>query len=128
MEVASGQFLQPYLAPYVSWLYTSSRWWTVVGFGGSILFGSRFVFQWLVSERKHQLVVPATFWHLSFWGSILNLMYVLHLDNAPLLLGVIALPFLYGRNLVLLRKGRKTQRSNSTETAAPSDRTATVPL
>lgn len=87
------------------WLYVSTWWWTTVGFAGNILFGSRFIFQWLESERQKKLVVPAYFWQLSFWGSVLNLVYAFHLDSAPLILGVAALPFIYGRNLVLLRRG-----------------------
>ena len=53
-----------------------------------------------------KVVVPAHFWHLSFWGSVLNLLYALHIDNAPIIFGVIALPIIYGRNLVLLRRTR----------------------
>ena len=49
-------------------------------------------------------MVPGYFWQLSFWGSVLNLIYAMHLDSAPLLLGVAALPFIYGRNLVLLKR------------------------
>ena len=100
-----GQFLQGYLASVVPWLYASSYWWTVIGFAGNILFGSRFLFQWLTSERRRELVVPDSFWHLSFWGSCLNLLYAFHLDSAPLIFGVIALPIIYGRNLVLLHRG-----------------------
>ena len=102
----AGTFLQPYLQAALPWLYVSSWWWTALGFAGNILFGSRFFFQWLASEKKKSLVVPTYFWHLSFWGSVLNLFYAMHLDSAPILLGVIALPFIYGRNLVLLRRGR----------------------
>jgi lipid-A-disaccharide synthase-like uncharacterized protein len=104
MHSATGHFLQPYLASYAGWLYVSSWWWTVIGFAGNFLFGSRFIVQWLVSEKRHELVVPEFFWHLSFWGSVLNLLYVLHLDNAPLFFGVVVLPFIYGRNLILLRR------------------------
>jgi lipid-A-disaccharide synthase-like uncharacterized protein len=99
-----GTFLRPWLEHWAAWLYVSSVWWSAVGFAGNIMFGSRFIFQWLASERKRTLVVPAHFWHLSFWGSVLNLFYALHLDSAPLLLGVAALPFIYGRNLVLLKR------------------------
>jgi len=101
---SGGTFLQPFLTPYASWLYVSSLWWTLIGFAGNIMFGSRFIFQWIASERKHCLVVPNYFWYLSFFGSVLNLLYSLHLDNAPLVLGVVALPFIYGRNLVLMRR------------------------
>jgi lipid-A-disaccharide synthase-like uncharacterized protein len=99
-----GTFLQPWLSHAMPWLYVSTWWWSAVGFAGNILFGSRFIFQWVASERKRTLVVPGYFWQLSFWGSVLNLFYALHLDSAPLLLGVAALPFIYGRNLVLLRR------------------------
>jgi lipid-A-disaccharide synthase-like uncharacterized protein len=104
MHLVPGQFLEPLLNGFAPWLYVNSYLWTAIGFAGNILFGSRFIFQWLISEKKHCLVVPPFFWHLSFWGSVLNLLYAFHLDNAPLLLGVIALPLIYGRNLVLLRK------------------------
>lgn len=103
---SSGYFLQGALQGWLPWLYVSTWWWSAVGFAGNILFGSRFIFQWLESERRNRLVVPAYFWHLSFWGSVLNLFYALHLDSAPLLLGVAALPIIYGRNLVLLRRSR----------------------
>jgi lipid-A-disaccharide synthase-like uncharacterized protein len=99
-----GGFLQPWLGYSASWLYASSWWWSAIGFAGNIMFGSRFILQWLASERSRTLVVPNYFWHLSFWGSVLNLLYALHLDSAPLLIGVVALPFIYGRNLVLLRR------------------------
>lgn len=99
-------FLQGWLEPVVGgWLYVDSLWWTVVGFAGAGIFGSRFLLQWLKSEREQQLVVPWYFWHLSFWGSSLNLLYALHLDKAPLIAGSAALPILYGRNLMLLYRG-----------------------
>ena len=100
----AGTFLEPWLRAALPWLYLSTWWWTAVGFAGNILFGSRFILQWLQSEKEKKLVVPGYFWHLSFWGSVLNLFYAFHLDSAPLILGVAALPFIYGRNLVLLRR------------------------
>lgn len=105
IEVASG-FLRPLLDSTVGyWLYADSSAWTVVGFAGAGIFASRFLFQWLHSEKQKQLVVPWYFWHLSFWGSTLNLVYSMHLDKAPLIAGSIFLPILYGRNLVLLHRG-----------------------
>jgi lipid-A-disaccharide synthase-like uncharacterized protein len=105
MNATAGQFLQPFLGSWLPWLYTSSYWWTVFGFLGNALFSSRFILQWLASEKKKRLVVPIYFWYLSFWGSVINLVYAFHIDNAPIIFGVMALPFVYGRNLVLLRRG-----------------------
>jgi lipid-A-disaccharide synthase-like uncharacterized protein len=50
------------------------------------------------------LVVPPIFWHLSFWGSLVSLVYAFHVDKLPIILGFVALPFIYGRNLVLLKR------------------------
>lgn len=109
MQYTQTQFLAPYLGTYVPWLYSSSYWWTALGFAGNILFGSRFILQWLTSEKRKEVVVPAYFWHLSFWGSLLNVVYALHIDSAPIILGVIALPIIYGRNLVLLHRTQQRE-------------------
>src|SRR5437870_10093012 len=101
-----GHFLEPLLGSTMPWLYANSYLWTLVGFVGNFLFGSRFIFQWIASEKKQRVVVPGHFWQLSFYGSVLNLFYAMHLDSAPLILGVAALPIIYGRNLILLRRTR----------------------
>ena len=124
--MTTGQFLQPYLANVAPFLYWNSYWWTALGFAGNILVSSRFFVQWLASERKQELVVPASFWHLSFWGSVINLLYVIHLDSAPLILGVAALPVIYGRNLVLLR--RKQARMEAASRPAEDARQPRLPL
>jgi lipid-A-disaccharide synthase-like uncharacterized protein len=104
MNEANG-FLQPWLGSALPWLYTDSYLWTAVGLSGNAIFSSRFVIQWLQSERKRQLVVPPLFWHLSFWGSLISLVYALHIDKLPIILSFAFLPFLYFRNLVLMRRG-----------------------
>jgi lipid-A-disaccharide synthase-like uncharacterized protein len=103
----TGTFLEPWLAPFASWLYTDSWWWTVFGLAGNALFSSRFLYQWLHSERRGELLIPPAFWHLSFWGGLVQLIYALHTDKLPVILGSLFLPLIYGRNLVLLRR---TQR------------------
>ena len=112
-----GGFLQRFLEPVLgAWLYVDSYLWTIVGFMGAAVFGSRFLLQWLQSEKEKRLVVPWYFWHLSFWGSSLNMLYFLHLDKAPLILGNCFLPILYARNLILLHRGGKaTLRSADKE-------------
>ncbi len=111
---AGAGFLRPWLDGAVGyWIYLDSLWWTAVGFTGAAVFGSRFVFQWLTSEREKALVVPWYFWHLSFWGSVLNLLYALHLDKAPLIFATVLLPVIYGRNLVLLYRGGRANMQAS---------------
>ena len=128
MSTVPGQFLQPVIQGWLPWLYNHSFWCTVIGFFGNALFSSLFLLQWLSSEKKGSLVVPSYFWHLSFWGSVINVVYAFHIDNAPIIFGVIALPFIYGRNLVLL--GRTKRPEDVVETsrpAAPAPRPALAP-
>jgi len=105
MSNPSG-FLEPFLGHSFPWLYVESVYWTVFGLFGNVLFGSRFFIQWLHSERSKQLVVPPVFWYLSFWGSILSLIYAFHIDKLPIILGFVFLPFIYARNLRFLRLGQ----------------------
>lgn len=105
MDTTTPGFLSPLLAPLLPWLYVESKWWTAFGLLGNAVFSSRFVIQWLSSEKKRVLVVPPIFWHLSFWGSVIALLYAFHIDKLPVILSFLFLPFLYARNLVLLRRG-----------------------
>jgi lipid-A-disaccharide synthase-like uncharacterized protein len=99
--------LRPLLSGYLPWLFRESLWWTAFGLLGNVLFTSRFIFQWAHSERLGRIEVPRIFWHLSFWGSVISLVYSFHIDKLPVILGYLFLPVLYARNLVLLsRTGR----------------------
>ena len=106
MHDSSG-VVQQLLGEHYIWFFRDSVAWTFFGFLGTFLFGSRFVIQWLHSEKHQKIVVPPVFWHLSFWGSLFSLVYAVHIDKLPVIVGLIFLPFIYARNLVLLRKGRQ---------------------
>ena len=100
--------LRPLLEDAAPWIYVESFVWTTIGLLGAAIFSSRFLLQWLQSEKEKRLVIPAYFWYLSFWGSVLNLIYALHIDKLPVILGCCFLPFLYGRNIVLLKRSGGT--------------------
>lgn len=100
----SSGLIQQFAGPHCAWLFHDSIYWTALGLAGNAVFGSRFFLQWLHSERRRRVVVPPVFWHLSFWGSVICLIYALHIDKLPVILGYLFLPFIYARNLVLLRK------------------------
>ena len=109
-EAASAGFLQPYIEPLTgAWMYADSHLWTAFGFLGGGLFSARFLLQWLSTEKHKRLTVPPIFWHCSFWGSLINTLYFIHLDKAPPIVMNIFLPFLYMRNLVFL--GRAQQKT-----------------
>jgi len=101
-----GMFLEPFLGALLPWLYVDSGWWTAFGLAGNLMFSSRFVVQWLYSEKLKRVVVPRVFWHLSFWGSVIALVYAFHVDKLPVILGYFFLPPLYARNLYLLYRGK----------------------
>lgn len=129
MNGTTGQFLQPLLGSWMPWLYSASYWWTAFGFLGNALFSSRFLLQWIASEKSKQLVVPSSFWHMSLWGSVINLVYALHIDSAPIIVGVAVLPIIYARNLALLYRQPPANRVVTSERvrgAAPA--AAPVPI
>ena len=100
----SPGIIQHILGDRMVWLFRESVYWTVFGLLGNFMFGSRFFIQWLHSEKHGRVIVPPIFWYLSFWGSIICLIYSLHIDKLPVILGYLFLPFIYARNLILLQK------------------------
>lgn len=112
MHAPEPGLFEPFLGPYLPWLYADTLWWTLFGVVGNVMFSARFFIQWWLSERRGVLYVPPVFWQLSFWGSCISLIYGLHLDKLPIILAFAALPFINGRNLVLLRRGRLKGQEN----------------
>lgn len=82
--------------------------WLIVGFAGQALFFSRFLVQWLRSEREGRSTVPRAFWYLSLGGGALLLSYAVHRQDPVFILGQSAGAFVYIRNLMLLRRGGET--------------------
>jgi lipid-A-disaccharide synthase-like uncharacterized protein len=107
-------FVQQLLGANFDWLFRESLYWTAFGLIGNLMFGLRFLVQWLHSEKQKRVVVPPVFWYLSFWGSIICLIYAVHIDKLPVILGYFFLPVIYARNLRLLRKTKA-------EVPAPQD-------
>ena len=57
--------------------FDSPAHWYVIGFAGQVAFGSRFVVQWLDSERQKKVSIPVAFWYLSITGVIAQQAYAL---------------------------------------------------
>jgi lipid-A-disaccharide synthase-like uncharacterized protein len=115
MHPHSEGFLAPFLNPYIPWLYVNSNWWTALGYLAGFTFSGRFILQWLHSEKAKKVLVPTMFWHLSLWGSIMNVIYLMHVDRAPLIFANCFLPFLYARNLYMLSKHQPIHSAGDTE-------------
>ncbi|HEV8422495.1 MAG TPA: lipid-A-disaccharide synthase N-terminal domain-containing protein [Chthoniobacterales bacterium] len=74
--------------------------WKIVGWTGNIIFGARFIIQWIASERARKSVIPVGFWECSALGSVLLLTYFAFYrrDSVGVLSALFPLP-IYLRNL-----------------------------
>ncbi len=84
--------------------WNESSFWIVFGLLGNVAFGTRFLVQWIASERAGASVIPVAFWYLSIVGSLILLVYALHLGNPIFILAFLPNALVYGRNLVLIRR------------------------
>ena len=89
----------------------TATYWLVIGFIGQIAFGARFVIQWLVSEKKGESTIPIAFWYCSIAGSVILLTYAIHREDPVFIVGQGAGVLIYSRNLYLIRKRSKTDKS-----------------
>lgn len=78
--------------------------WLILGFGAQLLFFSRFLIQWIVSEKKKKSVIPPVFWYLSLGGGVLLLGYAIHIRDPVFILGQGVGILVYVRNIFLMRK------------------------
>ena len=75
--------------------------WLAVGFVGQAFFFSRFLVQWLASERARRSVIPMAFWYLSLCGGTVLLAYAIHLGDPVFIAGQSTGAFIYLRNVWL---------------------------
>ena len=85
-------------------LPTADLIWLGVGFGGQAIFASRFLYQWIVSERAGRSHIPRAFWYLSLAGGLTLLSYAIHRGDPVFILGQTTGSMIYIRNLVLLHR------------------------
>ena len=76
-------------------------YWYVLGFGGQAFFFSRFLVQWLASERAGRSVIPMSFWYLSLGGGTALFIYALHVGDPVFVIGQSTGAIIYLRNLHL---------------------------
>ena len=80
--------------------------WVLFGLGGQLLFMSRFLVQWIASERVGRSVIPMAFWYFSICGGIILLTYAIYKRDPVFILGQSMGVFIYARNLWLIRRER----------------------
>lgn len=87
------------------------HWWKVIGWCGNLVFFSRFVVQWIATEKKKCVVIPVAFWWLSLTGATLLLLYsVFHLRDSVLIAAYLPTFIPYLRNIVIHYRNRAAQK------------------
>jgi lipid-A-disaccharide synthase-like uncharacterized protein len=85
-----------------SFLMIEVNTWKVIGLSGSLIFGIRFLLQWIASERAGKSIIPVGFWECSLFGSLLALSYFIFYrhDSVGIIMTLLPVP-IYLRNFYL---------------------------
>ena len=83
----------------------------ILGFAGQAIFASRFIVQWIYSEKKGMSFIPIIFWYLSIFGGLALLAYAISRKDPVIITGQSFGIFIYLRNLILIYKNKKNENS-----------------
>ena len=86
---------------------TRFDFWLAFGIVAQLLFGARFVVQWIASERAGRSVMPLMFWFFSMGGGVLTLIYGIARRDGVIIIGQALSVFIYLRNLSLIFRERR---------------------
>lgn len=89
---------------FYSSLSNKEIFFLVIGFLGQGLFASRFIFQWIHSEKKGESAIPLIFWYLSIFGGLGLLTYAIFRKDPVIIVGQLFGIIIYSRNLILIYK------------------------
>ena len=78
----------------------------IIGFIGQGIFASRFIVQWILSEKKGESYIPIIFWYLSIFGGLSLLIYAVFRKDPVIIVGQTFGIFIYLRNLFLIYRKR----------------------
>jgi lipid-A-disaccharide synthase-like uncharacterized protein len=62
---------------WLEWTGIHMSPWKLIGLTGALMFGCRWVVQFLASRRAGKPVIPRLFWYMSIVGSLMTLSYFL---------------------------------------------------
>ena len=86
--------------------------WVFVGLLGQMVFFSRWVIQWYVSEKNSKSIIPTPFWWFSLFGGLITFMYAYHIKSFPFMLAQFTGIIIYLRNIYLIVKANKNYEQN----------------
>ena len=99
--------------------WQDASFWLVIGLAGNAVFFSRFLVQWIASERRGRSYVPVAFWWLSIAGSLVLLAYAIHRRDPVFTIAFLPNCIVYVRNLMLIRKERSASFQVTLPAPAP---------
>ena len=94
-------------------------WWLVFGLAAQFVFALRFIWQWIVSERRKESVIPVGFWYFSLAGGLMLTVYAIFRDRV-LIPGQVAGVAIYVRNLMLIHRSREAKQKAPETVPFPS--------
>ena len=83
------------------------KWWVIFGLIGQLSFSTRFIIQWICSEKKKESYIPIVFWYFSLFGGSILLIYASHIKDPVFITGQTIGLIIYLRNLVLISSNNK---------------------
>ena len=89
---------------YLNDLSNYEKIFLLIGFVGQGLFASRFLVQWIYSEKIGKSTIPIAFWYLSILGGLGLLTYAIFRKDPVIITGQIFGILIYLRNLFLIYK------------------------
>jgi len=103
-------------AKFQNILLANSDPWVFVGYTGTLIFASRFIIQWIESEKRRESVIPVVFWYLSIIGSFISLAYALHREDPVFSLSLSLNSLIYTRNLyfIYMKRNKIAVQGNAT--------------
>jgi lipid-A-disaccharide synthase-like uncharacterized protein len=60
---------------WLAWTGLHMSPWKLIGLTGALMFGGRWLVQFLASRRYGKPVIPRAFWYMSLVGSVMTLAY-----------------------------------------------------
>lgn len=62
---------------WLGWTGLHVTLWKLIGYTGALMFGGRWLVQFLASRQARRPVIPRLFWYMSLAGSLMTLSYFL---------------------------------------------------
>ncbi len=78
--------------------------WFFIGMLGSLIWYTRFLWQWVYAEKEKKSTFPLSFWYMSLSGATLNLIYALIMHDLVFILSFLFNSIPISRNIILTKR------------------------